>query len=75
MPKPICGEHRLTIDSMAELETSGRGVIMAWAQCPNCGWSETVYITRGQLESTHKFGLVDGRLYHLCGSQQPCTVI
>jgi hypothetical protein len=41
--------------------------------CPKCKTLETLWLSRGLLVPTRKFRQHDGKVYHDCGSLEPCT--
>ena len=44
------------------------------AFCPKCKTLETLWFTRGMIVKTQKFSQEDGRIYHNCGSNEPCRL-
>jgi len=44
------------------------------AQCPKCKTVETLQFIGRRLTPSRKFRQVEGRIYHDCGSQQPCRL-
>jgi hypothetical protein len=44
------------------------------AFCPKCKTFETLWFTSGVLEQTRKFSQEGARLYHDCGSNEPCRL-
>ncbi len=44
------------------------------AYCPNCATLETLEFTRAGLTKTRKFTQENGRVYHDCGSNEPCRL-
>jgi len=44
----------------------------AMAFCPLCKALQTIWIDDGTLMPTRKFIQVGNRIYHDCGSRQPC---
>jgi hypothetical protein len=42
--------------------------------CPACKAFETVWFTRGTLNSTRKFTQFGNHIYHDCGSNEPCRL-
>jgi hypothetical protein len=40
--------------------------------CPKCNAFETVCLTEDRLVPTKKFNQVGARIYHDCGSNEPC---
>jgi len=45
------------------------------AFCPKCKTFETLWFTRGALVQTRKFDQKDARVYHDCGSNEPCRLL
>ena len=45
------------------------------AFCPKCKTLETLWFTRGALVQTRKFAQKDARVYHDCGSNEPCRLL
>lgn len=42
--------------------------------CPSCKALQTVWISEGTLMPIRKFNQVGSRIYHDCGSSQPCRL-
>jgi hypothetical protein len=42
--------------------------------CPACKSFETIWFTRGTLNSTRKFTQYGSHVYHDCGSNEPCRL-
>ncbi len=45
------------------------------AFCPGCKAFETLYFAGDILVQTRKFNQEDGRVYHDCGSDEPCHLL
>ena len=45
------------------------------AFCPKCKTLETLWFTGGTLMQTRKFAQKDSRVYHDCGSNEPCRLL
>ena len=43
-------------------------------QCPKCKTVETLQFVEGKLSRCRKFFEADGKVYHDCGSSQPCRL-
>jgi hypothetical protein len=50
------------------------GTVEVVAICPKCKALQTIWVNDGVLMSTRKFAQVGGRIYHDCGSAQPCRL-
>jgi len=69
MPLLATKEERPSdIQNMAHGMSSGEAV----AFCPHCKTFQTVWVERNMLISTRKFFQEGSRIYHDCGSSQPC---
>ncbi|MGP8079441.1 MAG: hypothetical protein ACLPVI_02895 [Dehalococcoidales bacterium] len=42
--------------------------------CPSCKSFETIWFTKGTLNSTRKFTQYGNHVYHDCGSNEPCRL-
>ena len=45
------------------------------AYCPNCKTYETLWFQGDRLSQTQKFSQWDGKVYHDCGSNEPCRLL
>jgi len=43
--------------------------------CPKCKTFETVWLTNGVIVKTQKFTQEDDRIFHDCGSDEPCRLL
>jgi hypothetical protein len=46
----------------------------AMAFCPVCKEFQTLWFTNGKLMQIRKFSQRDGKVYHDCGSDEPCRL-
>ncbi len=44
------------------------------AFCPRCKAFQTVWFKKGKLVQTRKFNQLEDRIYHDCGSGDPCRL-
>jgi hypothetical protein len=44
------------------------------AMCPKCKTLETLWLTEDGLLKTRKFSQEDSKIYHDCGSSEPCRL-
>ena len=51
---------------------AGTGELVAF--CPKCKTLETLWFTGDVLVQTQKFSQKDARVYHDCGSSEPCRL-
>ncbi len=42
--------------------------------CPHCKTLETLTLSRDRLTTNRKFSQTNGRVYHSCGSAEPCRL-
>ena len=57
-------------------EVSGKQALARdlMAQCPGCKTVETLQFLGDRLVTCRRFTQTDGRVYHDCGSTQPCRL-
>ncbi len=51
------------------------GTVDILAQCPKCKTVETVQVIGDMLTRCRKFSQREGRVYHDCGSEEPCRLL
>ena len=67
-PKTVAADkevQRSTVSSMDEFV----------AYCPKCKTFETLWFEGNVLMQTRKFSQVGSKIYHHCGSSQPCRLL
>jgi hypothetical protein len=70
MVMPAVKEKRISDIQKADGAWSGEAV----AFCPRCRALQTVWIDGNKLMTTRKFHQVGSKIYHDCGSSQPCRL-
>jgi hypothetical protein len=62
-----------TVTNLPKLESEvGEGEAMV--VCPGCKAIQSVWIQDRRLMPTRKFRQIGSRIYHDCGSNQPCRI-
>lgn len=61
-------------ESAKEVRQSRASADELVAFCPKCKTFETVFFSDGGLMQTRKFIQEDARIYHDCGSREPCRL-
>ena len=73
---PIVVTQPRNYDIAKGIERSGTVIMNEFTVlCPKCKTLETVWFTEdGLLVQTQKFSQADSRVYHHCGTREPCRL-
>jgi hypothetical protein len=74
MPLVLEREQQLTTTKPNPTPVLHVHMYEAAALCPKCKAFQTVNFVDGRLVETRKFSQRDGKVYHDCGSIEPCRV-
>jgi hypothetical protein len=77
----VSWEHQMTLLTVREASAAGfkeakhtGEATEMMAYCPGCKAFQTVWLSGGTLTTTRKFTQIGNRIYHNCGSGQPCRL-